>query len=550
MANGSAEVSAERQRIGLVVAASSAGTVFEWYDFFIFGSLAAIIGKHFFASVGATQALIFALLTFAAGFAVRPIGALVFGWIGDRTGRKRAFLVTITIMGLATFSIGLLPDYSAVGVLAPILLIAMRVLQGFAVGGEYGGAAIYVAEHSRAGHRGAATGWIQVSATIGLLLALGLILLIRTAIGEEAFAAWGWRIPFLVSVVLLGISLWIRLRLEESPMFRRIQEEGTASRAPLTESFLRWNNLKIVLIALFGLLMGQGVVWYTAEFYTLFFLQNVIKVDARLVNELILIVTAAAAPLHLFFAWLSDKIGRKPVMLFGLGLAAISYFPGFQMLTEAANPGLAAAAAKAPVIVVAAPSDCSIQFDLIGKAKFVSSCDIAKNALTTAGVPYRSEAAPEGTFAHVKVGIEDVASPDGRNMSAAELTAAKKDLETRLRTALEASGYPAAADPAKLDFPRALLMLLIFIIAASALYGPQAAALVELFPTRIRYTALSLPYHVGVGWFGGFLPATAFAIVAATGNIYAGLWYPAIVSALGFFISLLLLPETYKREIE
>jgi MFS family permease len=550
MANGPAETSAERQRIGLVIAASSAGTVFEWYDFFIFGSLAAIIGKHFFASVGATQALIFALLTFAAGFAVRPIGALVFGWIGDRTGRKRAFLVTITIMGLATFSIGLLPDYSAIGVLAPCLLIAMRALQGFAVGGEYGGAAIYVAEHSRAGHRGAATGWIQVSATIGLLLALGLILLIRTAMGEEAFAAWGWRIPFLVSVVLLGISLWIRLRLEESPMFRRIQEEGTASRAPLAESFLRWSNLKVVLIALFGLLMGQGVVWYTAEFYTLFFLQNVIKVDARLVNELILIVTAAAAPLHLFFAWLSDKIGRKPVMLFGLGLAAASYFPGFQLLTEAANPGLAAATAKAPVIVVAAPSDCSIQFDLIGKAKFISSCDIAKNALTTAGVPYRSEAAPEGTFAHVKAGLEDVASPDGRNMNAEQLTAAKKDFEVRLRTALDAAGYPAAADPKGMDFPRALLMLLIFIIAASALYGPQAAALVELFPTRIRYTALSLPYHVGVGWFGGFLPATAFAIVAATGNIYAGLWYPVIVSALGFFISLLLLPETFRRPIE
>jgi MFS family permease len=550
MANASGKTSSEPQRIALVVAASSAGTVFEWYDFFIFGSLAAIIGKHFFASVGATQALIFALLTFAAGFAVRPIGALVFGWIGDRTGRKRAFLVTITIMGLATFSIGLLPDYSAIGVLAPILLIAMRVLQGFAVGGEYGGAAVYVAEHSRAGHRGAATGWIQVSATIGLLLALGLILLIRTILGEDAFAAWGWRIPFLVSVVLLGISLWIRLRLEESPMFRRIQEEGTASRAPLAESFLRWSNLKIVLIALFGLLMGQGVVWYTAEFYTLFFLQNVIKVDARLVNELILIVTAAAAPLHLFFAWLSDKIGRKPVMLFGLGLAAVSYFPGFQLLTEAANPGLAAAAAKAPVIVVAAPSDCSIQFDLIGKAKFVSSCDIAKNALTTAGVPYRSEAAPEGTFAHVKAGIEDVASPDGRNMNAEQLVAAKKDFEKRLRAGLNSAGYPAAADPKGMDFPRALLMLLIFIIAASALYGPQAAALVELFPTRIRYTALSLPYHVGVGWFGGFLPATAFAIVAATGNIYAGLWYPVIVAALGFFISLLLLPETYKREIE
>jgi MFS family permease len=542
--------SAKQRRIWLVIAASSAGTVFEWYDFFIFGSLAAIIGKHFFASVGPTQALIFALLTFAAGFAVRPLGALVFGQIGDRIGRKRAFLVTITIMGLATFSIGVLPDFTMLGVLAGYLLVFMRVLQGFAVGGEYGGAAIYVAEHAKASHRGTATGWIQVSATIGLFMALGLILAIRSAMGEDAFAAWGWRIPFLASVFLLGVSLWIRLRLEESPMFRRIQEEGRISRAPFAESFLRWGNLKIVLIALFGLLMGQGVVWYAAEFYTLFFLQNVIKVEPRQVNELILIVTALAAPLHFFFAWLSDKIGRKPVMLFGLGLAAISYFPGFAMLTEAANPALADAAAKSPVVVVAAPGDCSVQFNLIGQAKVVTSCDIAHNALTTAGVPYKSEAAPEGTFAHVKAAAEDVPAPDGRAMSAAELTAAKADFDTRLRAALAKAGYPASADPARLDFPRALLLLLVFIIAASALYGPQAAALVELFPTRIRYTALSLPYHVGVGWFGGFLPATAFAIVAATGNIYAGLWYPVIISALGFFISLLLLPETYRRSID
>ncbi len=541
---------AERRRIWLVIAASSAGTVFEWYDFFIFGSLAAIIGKHFFASVGPTQALIFALLTFAAGFAVRPLGGLVFGWVGDRLGRKRAFLVTITIMGLATFSIGLLPDFSVLGILAAYLLVAMRVLQGFAVGGEYGGAAIYVAEHARQDHRGAATGWIQVSATIGLLMALGLILLIRTWMGEDAFAAWGWRIPFLVSVFLLGISLWIRLRLEESPMFRRIQEKGMASRAPLSESFLHWNNLKVVLIALFGLLMGQGVVWYTAEFYTLFFLQNVIKVDARLVNELILIVTALAAPLHFLFAWLSDKIGRKPVMLFGLGLAAVSYFPGFQMLTEAANPALAAAAVSSPVTVFAAPDDCSIQFDILGRAKFVTSCDIARNALTTAGIPYRTLPTPEGTFAHVKIGIGDVPSPDGRNMSLVELAAAKADFAKRLRAALSAAGYPASADPNRMDFGRALLLLLVFIVAASALYGPQAAALVELFPTRIRYTALSLPYHVGVGWFGGFLPATAFAIVAATGNIYAGLWYPVVIAAVGFFVSLLLLPETYKRSIE
>lgn len=539
----------EGRRIWLVIAASSAGTVFEWYDFFIFGSLAAIIGKHFFAGAGPTQALVFALLTFAAGFAVRPLGALVFGSIGDRLGRKRAFLVTITIMGLATFLIGLLPDASTLGIVAAYLLVSLRVLQGFAVGGEYGGAAIYVAEHARQGERGTATGWIQVSATIGLLMALGLILLIRTSMGEQAFAAWGWRIPFLASVFLFGVSLWIRLRLEESPLFRRIQQEGAVSRAPFSESFLAWNNLKVVLIALFGLLMGQGVVWYAAEFYTLFFLQNVIKVEPRLVNELILIVTALAAPLHFFFAWLSDKIGRKPVMLFGLALAAISYFPGFQMLTEAANPALAAAAQKSPVIVVAAPADCSIQFDILGKAKVVTSCDIARNTLSAAGVPYKREAAPEGAFAHVRAGDKDIPAPDGRNMTAAELTAAKADFGNRLQFALMQAGYPLRANPASLDFGRTLLLLLIFIVAASALYGPQAAALVELFPTRIRYTALSLPYHIGVGWFGGFLPATAFAIVAATGDIYAGLWYPVAVSAAGFFISLLLLPETFRRKI-
>jgi len=540
----------DRRKMALVVAASSAGTVFEWYDFFIFGSLAAIIGKHFFASAGPTQALLFALLTFAAGFAVRPLGGLVFGWFGDRYGRKRAFLVTITIMGLATFAIGFLPDYAKIGVLAPYALVFLRICQGFAVGGEYGGAAIYVAEHARAKHRGFATGWVQVSATIGLFLALGIILIIRSTIGEAAFADWGWRIPFVISVVLLGLSLWIRLKLEESPMFRRMQEEGTASRAPIAESFLKWRNLKTVLIALFGLLMGQGVVWYTAEFYTLFFLQNVVKVEPRLVNWLILIVTAAAAPLHLFFGWLSDKVGRKPVMLFGLGLAAIAYFPGFHILTEAANPGLADASAKSPIMIIAAPSDCSIQFDLIGKAKFITSCDIARNALTTAGVPYRTEAAPEGTFARVHVGTEDVASPDGRSLSATELAAVRKDFDARLKRALVTAGYPAVADPARMDSGLALLMLLVFIVAASALYGPQAAALVELFPTRIRYTAMSLPYHLGVGWFGGFLPATAFAIVAATGNIFAGLWYPVVIAAIGFVVSLLFLPETYRRSME
>jgi MFS family permease len=541
---------AQKGRMGLVVAASSAGTVFEWYDFFIFGSLAAIIAKHFFASAGETQGYILALLTFAAGFAARPFGALVFGRIGDRTGRKRAFLVTITVMGLATFIVGLLPDASAIGIAAPWLLVLLRVLQGFAIGGEYGGAAIYVAEHSSEKRRGTATGWIQLSASIGLMLALAIILGVRHAVGEDAFSAWGWRIPFLLSAILLAISLWIRLKLGESPLFQRIQEEGRVAKAPFSEAFLDGVNLRIVLIALFGILMGQGVVWYAAQFYTQFFLERVLKLDGALVNELIIAVTVMTLPFYVFFSWLSDRIGRKPIMLAGLGLAAIFYFPGFQALTEAVNPALAQAASRAPVSVIADPADCAVQFDLIGSAKYVSSCDIAKSALAKAGIPYRNEPANEGAFARVRVGLVSVESPDGRALNAADLAAAKKDFDTRLQTALKNAGYPAKADPKAVDIWRALAILLVFGIAAAALYAPQAAALVELFPTRIRYTALSVPYHIGVGWFGGFLPATAFAIVAATGNIYAGLWYPAIITVVGFFVTLLLLPETYKRAID
>jgi MFS family permease len=536
-------------RMGLVLAASSTGTVFEWYDFFIFGSLASIIAKHFFASAGATQGYIFALLTFAAGFAVRPLGALVFGYVGDRTGRKRAFLVTVTIMGIATFAMGLLPDTKVIGPSAPYLLLAMRVLQGFAVGGEYGGAAIYVAEHASREKRGLATGWIQVSATVGLFLALSVILVARTLLGEAAFGVWGWRIPFLVSIVLLGVSLWIRLHLGESPLFRRLREEGRTSRAPLREAFGQWKNLRLVLIVLFALLMGQGVVWYTAQFYTQFFLERVAKVEPRIVNLLILTITAVSAPLHMAFARLSDFVGRKPVMMFGLGLAAISLLPGFQWLTEAVNPALTHAAAVAPVSVVANPADCSVQFDPIGGTKFVSSCDIAKRTLADAGVPYRNEDASVGTLARVRIGPRGLQSFDGSRLSPAQLIAARARFERDLKSELAAAGYPRSARANEIDVPRALLLLLIFIVAAAALYGPQAAALVELFPTRIRYSALSLPYHVGVGWFGGFLPATAFAIVADTGNIYAGLWYPTIVAAIGFVVSFFFLPETRGHDI-
>jgi MFS family permease len=538
------------RRLGLVVAASAAGTVFEWYDFFIFGSLAAIIAKHFFAGVGEAQGYLLALLTFAAGFAVRPLGAIVFGWFGDRTGRKRTFLVTITVMGLATFLVAIMPDYEAIGVAAPYLLVALRMLQGFAIGGEYGGAAIYVAEHTAAERRGLSTSWVQSAAGIGLLLALLVILATREGLGETAFADWGWRIPFGVSLVLLALSLWIRLKLEESPAFRKIQEEGTRSDAPIAESFFRWGNLKIVLIALAGVLASQGVVWYAATFYTQFFLERTAAVPGSTVNWLLSIVILVSVPLYLVCGWVSDRIGRKPVMLLGLAMAAVGFIPGFQMLMEAANPALAEASRTAPVVVVADPADCSLQFDLIGKAKFTTACDIAKSALAGAGIGYTNEAAPKGAPAIIRIGGTRIASIDGAGMSADALASARTEFAARLKKALGEAGYPASAAPEKMDTVKVLLILIYFIVAATALYGPQAAALVELFPTRIRYTALSVPYHIGVGWFGGFLPATAFAIVAATGNLYAGLWYPVIVSGLGFFVTLFLLPETYRREVE
>ncbi len=533
----------------MVLAASAAGTVFEWYDFFIFGSLLSIITAHFFAGAGPTMGYIFALLTFAVGFAVRPLGALVFGYFGDRTGRKRTFLVTITIMGAATFAIGLLPDTASIGALAPYLLIALRMLQGFAVGGEYGGAAVYVAEHAGRENRGAATGWIQVAATVGLFLALIVIIASRTWMGETYFADKGWRAPFLISVLLLIVSLWIRMRLDESPAFVKLKAEGKVSRAPLSEAFLRWSNLRVVLVVLFGLLMGQGVVWYTAQFYTQFFLERMLKVEPRTVNLLILSVTAVAAPAHIFFAWLSDKVGRKPVMLFGLALATLTFIPAFQWLTAAVNPGLVEATARSPVVVVAAPDECSLQFDLIGKSSFSSSCDIAKSALASLGVPYSNETAEPGTLARIRIGTSALSSINGETLAPSALETARKNFAAELKRALTEAGYPAKADPARINVPLAIAILLILIIAAAALYGPQAAALVELFSTRIRYSALSLPYHIGVGWFGGFLPATAFAIVAATGNLYSGLWYPVAISAMGFIVTLLFLPETRGRDI-
>jgi MFS family permease len=541
---------ATKQSMGLVLTASAAGTVFEWYDFFVFGSLTAIIAKHFYAGAGDTQSYILTLLTFAAGFLVRPFGAIVFGHIGDRTGRKRAFLVTITIMGLATFAMGVLPDYSQIGVIAPYALVAMRVLQGFAVGGEYGGAAIYVAEHTDAGKRGLSTGWIQASATTGLFLALSVVLITRTQMGEDTFAAWGWRIPFLVSMVLLIVSLLIRMRLQESPVYQKMRAEGRGSQAPLSEAFLQWPNLKIVLMALFSVLMAQGVIWYTAQFYTQVFLERVMKVEPRMVNFLVLTVTFLSAPLHVFFAWLSDKVGRKPVILFGLALATLTVIPGFKMLTEAVNPALVTASTSAPVTVIADPANCSVQFDPVGKTKFVSSCDIAKSTLANAGVPYTNEAAPSGTVAHIRVGGVGVSSFEGSGLDAAALTDRKKAFDATVSDTLKQAGYRPKAASDEVNTTKAILVLLMFIIAAAAIYGPQAAALVELFPTRIRYTALSVPYHIGVGWFGGLLPTIVFAINVATGNVYAGLWYPVIVAGMSFVVALFFLPETRGRSID
>lgn len=533
-----------------VVGASAAGTAFEWYDFFVFGSLATVIARHFFADAGETVAYIMALLTFGLGFVVRPLGALVFGWFGDRTGRKTTFLVTITLMGVATVAIGLLPDFNAIGIAAPILLLILRMLQGFALGGEYGGAAIYVAEHAPRKRRGLLTGWIQTTAAMGLIGALGVILITRAAVGAEAFDEWGWRIPFLLSALLLAVSLWIRLKLNESPAYRRMEAEGGERRAPYREAFLTWSNGRFVLIALFGIMIAQGAVWYCGYFYTRFFMEKVLKVDTNTVDQLVLMVTVASAFLYIFFGWLSDRLGRKPVMLFGMILALVAFFPGFHALTRAANPALAEAQVSSPVTVVADPADCNLLFDPIGRAVFSTSCDIARIALSNAGVPYKTVDAAAGVPTVIRVGGAEVASVDGAGLAPAALKAARTDVETRARAALTAAGYPAKADPARINMPLIFAILMIFMVAACALYGPQAAALVELFPTRVRYTAMSLPYNIGTGWVGGLLPAASFALVAASGNIYFGLWYSVAFTAVAVVVALIWLPETKGRDLD
>ncbi|SDI64190.1 Sugar transporter [Pseudomonas delhiensis] len=515
-----------------VIFASSLGTVFEWYDFFLYGSLAAVISKQFFAGVNDTTAFIFALLAFAAGFLVRPFGALVFGRLGDMIGRKYTFLVTILLMGLSTFCVGLLPSYASIGVAAPIILIALRLLQGLALGGEYGGAAIYVAEHAPANKRGAYTSWIQCTATAGLLLSLLVIWGCRQFTGE-AFESWGWRLPFLLSIVLLGISTWIRLSMQESPAFLKMKAEGKVSKAPLKESFTNWSNLKIVLIALFSINAGQAVTFYAAQFYVMFFLTQVLKVDPALSNVLLIISLVIGAPLFVVAGWVSDKVGRKPVLVVGLLLATLCYFPLFKALTHYANPQIDQATRQAPVVVMADPATCTFQFDPVGKARFDSPCDKAKTLLVKGGVPYSTQAAPAGSELVVSVGEKRIEGFD-----AAALGAAVKE-----------AGYPAQADASLVNRPMVIAIIVALIFIATCCYGPLAALMVELFPTRIRYTSLSLPYHIGNGWFGGLLPTISFALVVYTGNIFYGLWYPVLVTGVSLVCSLLFLRETRHNDI-
>ncbi|HTH44784.1 MAG TPA: MFS transporter [Oxalicibacterium sp.] len=532
-----------------VIFASSLGTVFEWYDFYLYGSLAAIIAKQFFAGTDPNTAFIFALLAFAAGFIVRPFGALVFGRLGDMIGRKYTFLITIVIMGLSTFIVGVLPNYASIGVAAPVILIGLRMLQGLALGGEYGGAATYVAEHSPQDKRGAYTAWIQTTATLGLFLSILVIIGTRTLTGEKDFADWGWRVPFLVSVFLLGISVWIRLSMAESPAFKKMKEEGKTSKAPLTESFTKWPNLKIVILALIGLTAGQAVVWYTGQFYALFFLTQSLKVDGATANILIAASLIIGTPFFIVFGALSDRIGRKPIIMAGCLIAALTYIPIFNALTHYANPALETALKNSPVVVTADPATCQFQFNPTGTKKFTSSCDIVKAKLAAASVAYSNEAAPAGTVASVKVGDTLIQSYDATGLSKEDASAKDKALSKELGDAIKAHGYPTKADPDQINYGMTLLLLFILVLYVTMVYGPIAAMLVEMFPTRIRYTSMSLPYHIGNGWFGGLLPTTAFALVAYKGDIYYGLWYPIVIAALTFVIGMLFVKETKDNDI-
>jgi MFS family permease len=533
-----------------VIFASSLGTVFEWYDFYLYGSLAAIISKQFFAGVNETTAFIFALMAFAAGFAVRPFGAIVFGRIGDVVGRKYTFLVTIILMGLSTAVVGLLPNYNSIGITAPIILICMRLIQGLALGGEYGGAATYVAEHSPMGNRGLYTSWIQTTATLGLFLSLIVILCTRLATGEN-FETWGWRIPFLVSLLLLAISIYIRTQLDESPIFKKMKAEGKGSKAPLTEAFGKWKNLKVVIMALFGATAGQAVVWYTGQFYALFFMTKMLMVDDQTANLLIAASLAIGTPFFVFFGSLSDRIGRKNIIVTGCILAALTYIPLFKALTEYANPAIFTATKNNPVRVIADPATCHFQFDPIGKAKFTSGCDIAKSTLAKKVISYINVEGPTGSNAIVSIGaLGDIPSFDGSALSGDDFKAQNKAFDSSLSEALKNAGYPTKADPNAINYGMVILILSILVIYVTMVYGPIAAYLVEMFPTRIRYTSMSLPYHIGNGWFGGFLPTVAFAMVAASGDIYYGLWYPISIAVFTAIVGFFFLPETKDWDLD
>ncbi|MGF6768249.1 MFS family permease [Paraburkholderia sp. GAS199] len=530
-----------------VLIASSLGAVFEAYDFYLAGSLAVIISKQFFSGVNPGAAFVFTLLSFAAGFAVRPLGSIVFGRIGDKIGRKYTFLFTISVMGISTFLIGLLPSFSQIGIAAPIIFIGLRLLQGLSLGGEYSGAATYVAEHAPTAKRGAWTAWIQTPATLSLLLSLVIIIAVRYSVGEAAFSDWGWRVPFLLSAVLLGASVWIRLKLHESPVFSRMKAQNKVSKAPLKEAFGQWRNLRLSLIALFGLVAGQAVVLYTGQFYALFFLTQTLKVDIMTANVMIGIALIVCTPMFIVFGALSDRVGRKPVIMTGLLIAAFAYFPLFKGLTHYVNPALERALDRSPIEVVADPADCSFQFNPTGTARFTSSCDVAKQALAKAGLSYRNVESAGASVALVHVGAASVQS---YSANAPQGKAEERRFSAELTDALSKAGYPLQADPAQINWIMALAVLIALGLLITATYGPVAAVLAEMFPTRIRYTAVSLPYNIGNGWFGGFLPATAFAIVAARGDIYAGLWYPVILIAMTFVVGVVFLPETKCVDLE
>ena len=527
-----------------VIVASSLGTVFEWYDFYLYGALASILARQYFSALDSGSAFLFALLAFAAGFIVRPFGALLFGRLGDLIGRKYTFLVTILIMGLATFAVGLLPSYDSIGVAAPLVLIGLRLLQGLALGGEYGGAAVYVAEHAPQGRRGMYTAWKQTTATLGLLMALLVVMGARTVLGEQAFSDWGWRIPFLVSIVLLGISVWIRLALAETPAFQRMKARGRGSRAPVAESFGQWKNLKVALLALGGLTAGQAVVWYTGQFYALFFLTQQLQVDATAAQLLLAVALLLGTPFFIVFGALSDRVGRKPVILLGCALAAATYFPAFKALSVAANPALAAAQERSQVVVVADPADCSFQFNPTGAGRFTSPCDTAKQVLAAHSVHYAVEAQSTDGSALVRIGAIEIALAASEGQGAVETRRRNAVFRQTVGDALAAQGYPRQADPAAIDRPWVVAILFYLMLLVTMVYGPIAAALAEMFPTRIRYTSMSLPYHIGNGWFGGLLPPMAFAIVAQTGDIYSGLWYPVLIAGATAVIGTLYLRET------